>query len=369
MDIRRAVLYTNGRRKGIDSMRITARYSRTPCVLLALLVLFCARAAGGEAFFGYVDATRVNMRTGPSTSSSVEMRFEGGELVEILEESDLKPGESHAWFRVSTTGGTEGWVFGKYLARGVLPPRFALAEPEGERVILLHCGERSRLIEEALPRYSTCVMNGVHPIACEGMREQSPEWNHRETAMQFERIGGLVFRVEDDPISEPLDDIVGDDVLLVDESYMKGAEVIPLTRLKSRKVGDDVKKTFERLYDRKLKSIVRIANAGGLSIYAMEFRPKGRDALGVVALATPEGVLRLDFPAEWDEGSTWHVDDGGDFHPDLYSAGSLVRREEDYLFTLHNSAAESFTSRLVFSGEGRLVAPAGYISSRYISPE
>ena len=118
--------------------------------------------------------------------------------------------------------------------------------------------------------------------------------------------------------------------------------------------------------------MVRIAGGAdsGVAVYAMEFKPKGKSALGVVALVAPEGTYCLDFPAAIsDEQSTWNVDDEGNFYPESYSVGSLMKLADGYEFTLHKPAAESASSWLMVTKGGKLVEQAGSSSYRYISPE
>ncbi|MDI9388364.1 MAG: SH3 domain-containing protein [Synergistota bacterium] len=351
-------------------MIIRLKFVARTALLLLLAALPAPGVAGAEPSPGFINATRVNMRSEPSTSSKVIMRFDGGELVEVLEQAKGGSNEAHPWHRVSAAGGEQGWVYGEFLSTDALPPRFALADSDGERLILA-CGEGDSFAARVSRRYSACLSGRVYPVAFEEKRDRSPDWNYRELPDRFDEMGGLVFSVEGEPL--PLDDSlhVGTDVLLVEAAYMKGVDVIPLSGKKGGKVPAGVKKEFEGRYKRPLKSIARIASAKGRgeAIYAMEFKPADGSALGVVALVAPRGTLCLDFPAQWDRQSTWHVDDGGDFNPEYYTVNTLLRRGDEYIFTLGNPAPESYTSRLVLTREGKLVAPVGYTSTRYVAPD
>lgn len=337
---------------------------------LATLMLIAVLPAFGNSH-GFIEGTNVNLRTEPSVSSGVAARFPGGELVEIMGKVPSGEGEKFPWFEVSTGGGTTGWVYGQFLAEGRLPPRFALADPEGRRLLIPAGSDEFALLEKNAGRYTRCVLeNGLFRIEFEGSRKSDPDWNGRETAQNFDQMGGLVFRVKDGPLPLPADSFGGAEALVAEESYLAGAEVIRLSR--GADVADaDARAYFERIYSRSLKSIFLLAGGEDFEaeIYAMEFEVQGKNALGAVALVTPEGTLRLDFPAEWNEQSVWHVDDEGNFYPEYYSVGALIRRGEGLEFTLHNPAAESLTARLVINRGGKLAVPGGIMLNRYAAPQ
>ncbi|GEM_PF-1318010 len=344
------------------------------CGGLLLLLCLAGPTASGAAgpSFGTVTGTKVNLRAEPSTSAAVVLRFDGGELVEVLEKSGKKKGEQHPWYRVTTgDDGEKGWIYGQFLAVDVVPPKFALLAHGGSRVLLLSGGESRSLMEQSVvPRYTHCISSGrIRPVTFEAYRQPDPEWNGRQTSRFFDDLGGFLFRVEGGALPFLTGD-VGGDVLLVDSEYADAAEIVPLEKGPEEAPGD-VKKRFEELYKRSLKEIVGIARGtdSEVAVYAMEFTLKGDKALGVVALVTPRGTFCLDFPATYDEQSTWNVDDGGEFFPRSYVVGSLLKKGESYVFTLHRQAAESYTSHLVAVEGGKLVAPLGSSSSRYIAPE
>ncbi|NLB83873.1 MAG: hypothetical protein GX791_06475 [Synergistaceae bacterium] len=238
-------------------------------------------------------------------------------------------------------------------------------------MILLYGGDGRALMEKAVHRFTHCIFDGVlRPVAYEEYQEQGADWNGRETGRYFGDLGGFLFRVEGDALSLPPDDYGGSDALLLDDEYARVAGIVPLKK-KAAKVSPDLRKEFEKRYGRTLKAMVRIAGGvdSGVAVYAMEFKPKGKSALGVVALVAPEGTFCLDFPADYHELSTWNVDDEGNFYPEYYSVGSLMKLADRYEFTLHKPAAESASSRLMVTKGGKLVEQAGSSSYRYISPE
>ena len=339
--------------------------------LTALVLISVAVSSAAESpLTGYVEGVNVNLRSKPSVSSEAVMQFPGGELVEILEKAPLKDGEKHPWYRVMSEDGSQGWIYGQFLAAGRLPPRFAMADPKGGRLIISG-GDEDSLFRKVADQYTRCVFeDGLYKIEFEESRKAHPEWNGRELDLNFDKMGGLVYRVKEGPLPVPTDAWGGAEALIADEKYLEGAEALRLTR-KTEKGSKDAAALFEKKYGRPLKDIYIIARGKDFEaeIYAMEFEVQGKKALGVVALVTPEGTLHLDFPAEWNEQSVWHVDDEGNFYPEYYSVGALIKRGDGLEFTLHNPAAESLTARLVINRGGKLAAPGGIMLNRYAAPE
>ena len=75
---------------------------------LLLLILVAPMAFGAPAWVS--DEFEITLRTGPSTSNSIQLMVSSGTQLEVLER-DAETGYS----RVTTPGGTEGWVLTRYL--------------------------------------------------------------------------------------------------------------------------------------------------------------------------------------------------------------------------------------------------------------
>ncbi|MBT8090195.1 MAG: TIGR04211 family SH3 domain-containing protein [Gammaproteobacteria bacterium] len=79
-------------------------------VRVALVFSFFAAAAASAAPAWVSDQFEITLRTGPSTSNSIQLMLDSGLRLEVLER-DADTGYS----RVRTPGGTEGWVLSRYL--------------------------------------------------------------------------------------------------------------------------------------------------------------------------------------------------------------------------------------------------------------
>ena len=79
-------------------------------VRVALIGSLLASAAAFAAPAWVSDQFEITLRTGPSTSNSIQLMVDSGLRLEVLER-DADSGYS----RVRTPGGTEGWVLSRYL--------------------------------------------------------------------------------------------------------------------------------------------------------------------------------------------------------------------------------------------------------------
>ncbi|MDD4022178.1 MAG: SH3 domain-containing protein, partial [Synergistaceae bacterium] len=99
-------------------MKRTARIAAAILVVLTAVPLFAAAAAENYEWpkAGFVTGSRVNLRSGPSTSAKAVGRFghdyETGELVVTAKE---ETGEPYPWYRVLSHQLGEGWIYGKFL--------------------------------------------------------------------------------------------------------------------------------------------------------------------------------------------------------------------------------------------------------------
>ena len=78
------------------------------------IFVFCAGLLASLAAFGepvwVSDQFEVMLRTGPSTDNAIQLMLGSGAELEVLEQDD-----ESGYSRVTTNGGTEGWVLSRYL--------------------------------------------------------------------------------------------------------------------------------------------------------------------------------------------------------------------------------------------------------------
>lgn len=102
--------------------------------------------------------------------------------------------------------------------------------------------------------------------------------------------------------------------VLFNETFTKNHQFISVKKSeKPQKIDGKIKLTFENERNRKVKNIWKIASIGdSLSAYIVIFAPKKDSVLASLVLGNNTFIYK-DYPALYDAGSTWRVDDGGEF--------------------------------------------------------
>jgi hypothetical protein len=209
-------------------------------------------------------------------------------------------------------------------------PVYVLSDWYGEKFLLQDDFEGNVAPEapDDLSRYKYIVYRDhYYPVRFKGTQlENEEENNYRDTYYNFDNLSGWLYEMQNGKLLENPEtefDAVWDPVLLVDENFKNSATIF---ELKNRvggitniaDVSDDLQKSFKAKYGRNIRNICAAAVFGDNSEYQLvnvQFENKGTDALGVTALVE-NGEIKavLEFPAVYDECSTWRVDDGGEFN-------------------------------------------------------
>lgn len=210
-----------------------------------------------------------------------------------------------------------------------LSPVYVLSDWYGEKFLLQDDFEGNVAPEAPvdLSRYKYIVYRDhYYPVRFKGHQlENEEENNYRDTYYNFDNLSGWLYEMQNGKLLENPEtefDAVWDPVLLVDENFKNSATIL---EVKNRvggitnimDVSDDLQKAFKAKYGRNIRNISAAAVFGDNSEYQLvnvQFENKGTDALGVTALVE-NGEIKavLEFPAVYDECSTWRVDDGGEF--------------------------------------------------------
>ena len=209
-------------------------------------------------------------------------------------------------------------------------PVYVLSDQYGAK-FLLQADFEGNVAPEApdnLNSYKYVIYNEhYYPVLFNGAQlENEEENNFRDTYYNFDNLSGWLYRMQEGKLLENPEneyDAIWGAVLLVDENYKNATTILDL---KNRENGmtkvvavlDDVQKAFENKYGRKIVTSCASAVFGENSEYQLvnvQFENKGTDALGVTALVENGEIKAVkEFPATYDETSTWRVDDEGEFY-------------------------------------------------------
>ena len=209
-------------------------------------------------------------------------------------------------------------------------PVYVLSDQYGERFLLqtyFDDGETPQP-NDSLKNYKYIIYDGkYYTVSFKGVQLGDKEKNSgRDTYYNFDNLSGWLYEMQEGKLLENPEneyDAIWDAALLVDENYKNTSTILDL---KNRENGmtkvvalsDDLQKAFENKYGRKIitscASAVFSDNTSEYQLVNVQFENKGDEALGVTALVENGEIKAVkEFPATYDETSTWRVDDGGEF--------------------------------------------------------
>ena len=180
---------------------------------------------------------------------------------------------------------------------------------------------------DSIKNFKYIINDGkYYPVKLVGYQVGSEDGdNGRDMWYNFDNRPGWVYQMESGQLLEnPKEewDACWAYPLLVDEAFKKSAKVYPAkSTVKDGKRADlpkDLKEKFEQKYNRQVLHggvDYTFGNNDEYKLVNIQFKNKGDQALGVVAVVKPDGsIIPLDLPREWNEESVWRVDDGGEFN-------------------------------------------------------
>ncbi len=247
-----------------------------------------------------------------------------------------------------------------------MKPVFLLSDQFGTRFLLqesFNDGEQPKP-KVGLENYKYVIYDGkYYPVTFKGVQMGDNENDSgRDTYYNFENLSGWIYEMQQGRLLENPEneyDAIWSAVLLVDENYKNAANILALKnrengRAKVVGLSEELNKAFAEKYGRKVVSSCASAVFGDNSEYQLvnvQFETKGTDALGVTALVE-NGVIKAvkEFPATYDETSTWRVDDEGEF-AGLWSDLVVMENGVLTLYTCSSGAEGANYQNYVIDGD------------------
>lgn len=202
---------------------------------------------------------------------------------------------------------------------------------------------------------TTCFHNGrLYPVRYVGKQKRSDESTGRETTQNFRNLGGYVYELISDRLPLTEDEEYMYYVSLSDRKFAGDFSVVEMQHYTARNdegniIYDDyalrrmeqTRGDLAKRYGRKIKTVEVVAatSDGEYFVYSVQFENKGTQALGLVAIETPEGYSILEEPAEYNEISTWRADDEGSYYAP-YVAGLFRKYDGSLLILLERFGEE-----------------------------
>ena len=186
-------------------------------------------------------------------------------------------------------------------------------------------GNKILAFEEGLkPEYFTQTIdnqNNITPIKFEGF-QKGTESGVNLVSSNFKNCAGQVFLVSDNKkVQNDLSNVIFND------AFLKNHSLISVKTLsKPIKIDEANKNKISAERKRKIKEAWKIANLDGENVYIVIFETKRDSVLASLVIGDISYIYR-DYPAKYDVGSTWRVDDGGEFPNDAIKILAIFRNK------------------------------------------
>ncbi len=120
--------------------------------------------------------------------------------------------------------------------------------------------------------------------------------------------------------------------MLVNKAFIDQYKIEKFTQVQ-RETSTNIREQLEKKYNRKINKSTTIAILSDESEFNLTvFENQQDSALAVFSYAKDEELINLDFPALYDDISTWRVDDGGQFDNDAFHILTVLRSAQGISF-------------------------------------
>lgn len=137
----------------------------------------------------------------------------------------------------------------------------------------------------------------------------------------FKNCAGKVFSVTNKKVKTDLSCVIFNDV------YLRNHSLVPFKTLtQPTKIDEANKNKIATERKRKIKEAWKVAALGNESAYIVIFEPKKDSVLASLVIGATSYIYR-DYPSKYDAGSTWRVDDGGEFPNDAIKILAVFRNQ------------------------------------------
>ena len=204
----------------------------------------------------------------------------------------------------------------------------------------------------------TIDQNGdLESIKYDYLQEANENDTHRQTPYNFENAEGYVYRVEGkiDPWASA--------ILFTDDFLAQRKLVLPVPGKNYMFTQEDAEKVEEEKgrYIKRIEHLKLYTN--GMSTHFVQFENKGDSVLVALVFRDTKGeFMYIDFPAEYNEMSTWRVDDGGEFDFQSYKVRALIEAPGGLeVITDWYGAEGTNVSYIGWDGEKMAIKKSGYL--------
>lgn len=262
------------------------------------------------------------------------------------------------------------------VADSLVELRYAYANEDGTKLIIPGLTDA-----QTAARYEIAICNGnIIPATYVGIQQQNEnEDTGRNLTPNFNNQKGAVFSIPEDAIyinEEEGYGIISMSFLMTDKSFFKSNRPVAITNVdKKLDSENNLWKELEIRYGRKIEYgniVFSFGHEDENLFVSVKFKNQGDKALGIYAMAFTDGqgtiksINTIDFPATFNEISTWTVDDSGHFNTP--EANAMYKCGDKYILYTVKSGTESTNFNCYKIADGKITPSETSLGSFYTSP-
>jgi hypothetical protein len=153
-------------------------------------------------------------------------------------------------------------------------------------------------------------------------KKATTEDNGRQNEFNFDNCAGYLFETNDQPATPD------HSAVLMTSEFVSARKLVTINEPAKKELPASIKSRIENEKKRKIKNfrcLTLLEKDAG--IYVVEFENKGDSALAALVYITPDKIVYQDFPAEYNDVSTWRVDDGGNFGVEYFDLLAVFEKD------------------------------------------
>lgn len=194
------------------------------------------------------------------------------------------------------------------------------------------------------------------------MKKATEEDNGRQNEFNFKNCKGYLFEVKENAVTS------AHTVVCVTAAFISSRKIIPVRAPVIMELSTANKARIETAKNRQIREYRCLALLGKDSaIYLFEFDNIGESALATLAYVTPGKIIYQDFPAQYNDMSTWRVDDGGRFGVGYFEVLAIFEKNGKLEIVTDWPGAEGTNTEFLRENGNELKPLKGY--ARYTAPE
>lgn len=244
------------------------------------------------------------------------------------------------------------------ILEGKIFPAYVFANSDGDKLITFI---DNKDIPELQNVSHVISNNGVFQVNYLEYQESKASYNYRETMYEFDDMPGHIFSIVDGEV------LPNETCLLINENYFPLGTILNINSQNNSEMSSELLSSIEDKRNRNIENGWILANGDSWEVGLVQFEREENDMLASIILIKNEEFIFKDYSAQYDEQSTWRLEDYGEIDPIMFKINFVAKDNDGYLLSVSWSSYESESVFLLKEENGQLI-DLNIGSGRYISP-